>query len=120
VWEATTGRTVANLTDHDGLVFSVGFSPDGRALVTGWQDLTARIWEIPSGRPLGVLRGHTAYLVTSRFSADGLSILTGADDGTARVFPCDACGTPAQLIERARARTTRALTADERRRFLSG
>jgi WD40 repeat protein len=119
VWDAATGRTVANLTDHDGLVYSVGFSPDSRALVTGGQDLTARIWEIPSGRPLGVLRGHTASLETSRFSADGRTILTGADDGTARVFPCDACGSPEQLIERARARVTRALTAAERRRFLS-
>jgi WD40 repeat protein len=119
VWDAVTGKTVATLTDHDGLVFSVGFSPDGDALVTGGQDATARLWEIPSGRPLGVLRGHTSYLVATSFSPDGTSVVTAADDGTAHVFPCDACGTSARLIDRARARVTRALTADERRRFLA-
>jgi WD40 repeat protein len=119
IWEVDSGRTVARLREHDGLVFSTGFSPDGHTLVTGGQDQTARLWEVPSGRPLGVLRGHNAYLISTEFTPDGESVVTASDDGTARVFPCDACGSEATLVRRARERVTRGLTAAERRQFLT-
>lgn len=119
ILETGTGRTVARLREHDGLVFSTAFSPDGHTLVTGGQDLTARLWEVPSGRPLGALRGHNAYLISAQFTPDGKSVVTASDDGTARVFKCDACGSVQTLIRRARDRVTRQLSAAERRQFLT-
>ena len=119
ILDVSTGRTVATLRGHDGLVFSTAFSPDGHTLVTGGQDQTARLWEVPSGRPLGILRGHDSYLLSARFTPDGRSIVTASADGTARVFRCDACGSIETLIRRARERVTRRLSAAERRQFLT-
>jgi WD40 repeat protein len=119
VWDLETGRTLTRLRGHDGLVFSVAVSPDGDAMVTGGQDLTARLWELPSGRQLGVLRGHSGYLISTAFTPDGDAVVTGSVDGTARVFPCDVCGSADTLIRRARERTTRPLSGEERARFLT-
>jgi WD40 repeat protein len=119
VLDAESGRALTVIRDHDGLVFSTSFSPDGRTLVTGGQDLTARLFELPGGQPLGVLRGHSDYLLDAEFSPDGRAVVTAADDGTARIFRCDACGSTDELIRRARRRVTRELSAGERRRFLT-
>lgn len=47
VWEADTGAEVARL-EHDSLVDSVVFSPDGRWLATASKDGTARVWVAPA------------------------------------------------------------------------
>jgi len=43
VWEAVSGREVARMT-HASTVFAVAFSPDGRYVVSGSGDRTARVW----------------------------------------------------------------------------
>ncbi len=119
VLDAETGRALTVVREHDGLVFSASFSPDGRELVTGGQDLTARVFALPGGRPIAVLRGHSGYLHSAEFTPDGRAVVTAADDGTARIFRCDACGSQGELIRRAKRRATRELTSGERRRYLT-
>jgi hypothetical protein len=48
--EAASGRAVATLPEHMGSVSAVAFSPDGRLVLTGSADGTARPWE---ARPAG-------------------------------------------------------------------
>ena len=43
VWEADTGKEIARMT-HDDFVNSVAFSPDGKYVVSGSRDKTARVW----------------------------------------------------------------------------
>ncbi len=119
VLNAETGRTVTEISDHDGEVFSASFSPDGRTLVTGGQDLTARLFALPGGQSLGELRGHDDELLSAEFSPDGRLVVTAAEDGTARIFRCDLCGSDEELLLRARRRVTRELSEAERRRFLT-
>ena len=63
---------------------SVAFSPDGRIVVTGSSDKTARLWEVASGREITVLRGHEDAVSSVAFNPDGRSVLTGSLDKTAR------------------------------------
>jgi len=42
VWEIETGQEIAHMT-HDDSVISVAFSPDGKYVVTGSNDNTARV-----------------------------------------------------------------------------
>ena len=67
-------------------VNSVAHSPDGRCIVTGSDDSTARVWDPESGAVVMTLEGHGGLVTSVGYSPDGAHIVTGSDDGTARVW----------------------------------
>jgi WD40 repeat protein len=71
---------------HYESVNDVDVSPDGKHLVTGSNDRTARIWDLVSGMPLLTLKGHSDGLVDVNYSPDGSLVATAAYDGKAMVF----------------------------------
>ena len=46
IWELSSGRLVQELQGHAATVNSVEFAPDGRGLVSGSDDGTARFWRV--------------------------------------------------------------------------
>ena len=69
-----------------GQVFSVAFSPDGRFVLIGSQDLTARLWDVATGKQIRFFEGHTDWINSVTFSPDGRFVLTGSWDKTARLW----------------------------------
>jgi WD40 repeat protein len=67
-------------------VTGVAVSPDGRRIVTGSEDKTARVWDARTGAELTILRGHGDAVTSVAISADGLRIVTGSEDRTAKVW----------------------------------
>jgi WD40 repeat protein len=45
-WDVRTGRELASLDGHDGLVLSLAISPDGNSLATGSGDRTVGLWDL--------------------------------------------------------------------------
>jgi WD40 repeat protein len=50
VWDAETGQEVAAFRGHIQRLTSVAFSPDGKTILTGSKDGTARLWDAQTGR----------------------------------------------------------------------
>ncbi len=68
------------------MVRPVAFSPDGKGVLTGGGDKTARLWDVATGRPIGEALYHDDWVTAAAFSPDGRYILTGSRDKTARLW----------------------------------
>jgi WD40 repeat protein len=80
------GAVVGGWRAHQYRVNVVALSRDGRRLITGSDDRTARLWDAASGAPGSELRGHDAGVTAAAFSPNGDLVATGSQDGTARVW----------------------------------
>ncbi len=78
-WSALVPRPRAQFP-HDGWVWAAAFSPDGRTVLTGSADHTARLWDAATGRPRGEPLRHDYPVWAVAFSPDGRTVLTGGGD----------------------------------------
>ena len=79
-------RKIVNFEGHFAQIVSVNFSSDGRQVVTGSFDHTARIWDTSSGHETFRFEGHSAEVESATFSSDGQFVLTCSNDGTAKLL----------------------------------
>jgi WD40 repeat protein len=117
LWEPHTGNQVAQPAGHGNAVQSAAFSPDGKLVVTTGLDRTVRVSDAVTGESLLVLRAPSA-VARAAFSGDGRLVVVQLQQGGVARYGCDACGSTAVLLARAKDRITRPLTAGERRRYL--
>jgi WD40 repeat protein len=75
-----------SLTGHEGNVWNVCISADGKRVLTSSADKTLRIWDADTGKCLHVLKGHTERIVGAALSKDGKRALSGSDDRTIRLW----------------------------------
>jgi WD40 repeat protein len=78
----------AHHISRGGYITSVAFSPDGNSILTGSEDLSARLWDL-QGNTRQIFKGHLNYVISVVFSPDGKTILTGSADKTARLWDLD-------------------------------
>ena len=103
LWAQAAADTLQNgvaeavLRGPEVLVLSVAFSRDGKKIITGSRDATARIWNADgSGTPL-ILAGHKSSVSSVGFSPDGKKVITGSYDQTVRIWNANGAGAPLVL-----------------------
>jgi WD40 repeat protein len=74
------------LAGHQDLIGVAELSHDGRRVVTGSADQTARLWDASDGRQLAVLADHVSPVTSVHFSDDDAQVLTGGDDGFVKLW----------------------------------
>ncbi|MES2799800.1 MAG: caspase family protein [Bacteroidota bacterium] len=99
-------------TGHTGSLISAVFSSDGKMILTGSTDNTARLWDTKTGKLIYTLLGHSEAIISAEFNADGSKILTGSNDNTARIWDAKTGEQVVQLEETIYALKSVAFNAD--------
>jgi WD40 repeat protein len=74
------------LKGHTNAVYSVAWNPDGKRILTGSYDNTAKVWDAQTGQEVLALKGHTEAVSSVAWSPDGKRLVTGSWDKTALVW----------------------------------
>jgi WD40 repeat protein len=86
VFDVQRSTALFTVVGHFANVQSVGFSPDGKLILTTSLDNTAKLWDSHTGVLVRTLSGHTQSVNIGIFSNDGKYIVTGSQDKTLRLW----------------------------------
>ena len=129
VWDLNARKRIQTLAGHTDEVYSGAFSRDGRLMLTGSGYMHARgeppedgnsvrVWDAKSGGQLLSYRSAAWAVRTVSFAKDGTTIFAGSRDGTVRRYECEVCSPLPVLIDLISSRAARALSAEERARYV--
>ena len=77
---------MATLKGHSNWINDISFSPDGKAMITGSEDCSARLWNLRTSTCVAKLDGHSAPVRAVAFTPDGKAIVTGSKDTTSLLW----------------------------------
>jgi WD40 repeat protein len=94
LYDFESGKLVALVNGHTGVIRALAFSADGNKLISGSSDKTAIIWDtrlqsgvqVPEPKLLHRLEGHKADIFAVAFSPDGSRAVTGSYDKDLRLW----------------------------------
>lgn len=86
LWDLQTQACLQTFKGHMGNVLAVALSPDGRRLLSGGEDRTARLWDAATGECLLKYKGHTQKVLAVSLSPCGRFALSGGMDKTVRIW----------------------------------
>ncbi|WP_041779858.1 WD40 domain-containing protein [Allocoleopsis franciscana] len=76
------------LEQHNGIVNSVSFSPDGKMIASASADTTIKLWKLNQTLPK-TLEGHNGIVNSVSFSPNGKLIASASDDKTIKLWSID-------------------------------
>ena len=80
-------------------MLSVGFSPDGKLLVSGAGDLTLRLWSVEGGREIRRMEGaHSDPVASVALSQDGKWLASASWSGEIKLWKLEGVG-PAPTLD---------------------
>jgi len=86
IFDAKTGKLVANLKGHTRGVNCLAWTADGTTLISGSVDESIRTWNTTTWQQIHVFTGHTCHVWDIAISPNGRILASASWDGTARLW----------------------------------
>jgi len=86
IWLLLTGECQSTLVGHNGSVYSLCATADGKSLVSASADSTLKVWNIKTGKCMRTLEGHDETVKSVDVSPDGRRIVSGSYDNTVKIW----------------------------------
>jgi hypothetical protein len=95
LWDSERGDVVRELVGHNGAVFDLAFSPDGKVLVSACADETVKVWKVASGERLDTLSQPEGEVFAVALTSDGKHVIAASGDNRIRVWKLQSIDRPA-------------------------
>jgi WD40 repeat protein len=86
VWAYASPAATANLAGHQGPVYSVAISADGKLAASASADQSIRLWNAATGEPAKQFSGHAGAVYSVHFTSDSTKLVSAGADGTGRLW----------------------------------
>ncbi|MFO0936894.1 MAG: hypothetical protein U0798_10310, partial [Gemmataceae bacterium] len=77
--DASTGKTIRELSGHTDLVRCLAFTPDGKKLCSGSWDGSVKVWNVADGKELLAFRPKTKWVQGLAMLPDGKRVVVACD-----------------------------------------
>lgn len=100
LWDRASGKALISFRPH-GTVASAGFSPDGKFIITGSWDNSAKIWNLETDVAEWKLAGgHSGSINRAVFSpVDSGMVVTASADATAKIWKYDEAANQWRILQ---------------------
>jgi WD40 repeat protein len=110
-WQESSTLPLRPFTAHT-------FSVPGDLLVAAHETGTPTAWDLVKGHRIALLGDIRGRVADVSFTSDGRTLLVALQNGAIQRYPCEVCGSVAELLNLAEERRTRPLTREERALYL--
>jgi RNA polymerase sigma factor (sigma-70 family) len=86
LWGLKTGKEIFSLKGHRDSIVGLAFSADGKMLVSGSHDQTARLWSVTDRRQRFILEGHEGSVLAVALSSKGDLAASASADETVKLW----------------------------------
>lgn len=94
--QLASGRVTRLFQGHAASIDTLATSRDGRYLLSGSDDHTARVWDLTQSRELPRRFAHLGAVLSLAATADGSTLLSAGADGEVRSYAAD--GSPRSVV----------------------
>lgn len=86
LWSLSNRTLLKSISAHEGRIFDIVVSPDGKAIATGGRDRTIKLWNAQTGALIRTITGHSDTVRALAFSPDGQTLVSTSWDKTIKLW----------------------------------
>lgn len=86
LWQIADGKNLLTLDPHQGWIYGLAFSRNGKILATGGHDNLVKFWDVRTGECLQTSDKHADQVSYVSFSPDGKTLASGSKDNSIRLW----------------------------------